>query len=135
VRRLEPFLPGPASGPVLALGGPLSFWGGVDGDTAEIADRSHPDFGTSIAGGILWLPELRGSGGTPGAIASLIKLGLGPAAILMPKADANLLAGLIVAHRLYGTLVPYWKAATPPDAGFFKIDASGERRTMPTEGP
>lgn len=133
--RLGPILPGPASGRVLALGGPLSFWGGVDGDTSEIADRLHPDCGTRLAGRILWLPELRGSGGTPGAIASLIKFGLGPAAILTPQADANLLAGLIVAHRLYGTLVPYWQATTPPDAGIVQIDASGEMRAMPTEGP
>lgn len=122
---LVPFLAGEASGPVLALRAPISIWGGVDAETGMITDTQHPDRGRYLAGHVLWLPGLRGSGGTPGAMASLIRAGQGPAAILSPRGDANLLCGLLVSRKLYGTLVPYWLAAAPPAARHVAIDAAG----------
>lgn len=120
-----PLLAGPAEGRLLVLAAPISFWGGVDADTSAISELTHPDHGLCLAGAILWVPELKGSGGTPGAIASLIRAGLGPAAILMPKGDANLLAGLIVSQRLYDVTVPYCLAPKPPQGTHLRIGADG----------
>ena len=45
-----PLVPGTASGEVLALAEPLSFWGGYDAATGRIIDRWHPDHGSNCAG-------------------------------------------------------------------------------------
>lgn len=123
--QLVPLLAGAAAGPVLKLQAPISIWGGVDPNTGTIVDRQHPDEGRCIAGHVLWLPSLRGSGGTPGALASLIRAGFGPEAVLSPKGDANMLCGLIVAEKLYGKLVPYWLAVDPPGASHVTISMTG----------
>ena len=49
-------VPGAASGPVLKLDEPLSFWGGLDSATGRIIDRLHPQHGASVAGRILMMP-------------------------------------------------------------------------------
>lgn len=123
--QLVPLLAGAAAGPVLKLQAPISIWGGVDPDTGIIVDRQHPDEGRCIAGHVLWLPCLRGSGGTPGALASLIRAGCGPEAVLSPKGDANMLCGLIIAEKLYGKLVPYWLVVDPPRASYVTISKAG----------
>lgn len=129
--QLVPLLAGAAAGPVLELQAPISIWGGVDADTGIIIDRQHPDQGRCIAGHVLWLPGLRGSGGTPGALASLIRAGCGPAAILSPTGDANVLCGLIIAEKLYGKLVPYWLSLDPPGASYVTIGKTGLLASTP----
>jgi predicted aconitase with swiveling domain len=52
---------GTASGHLMVLTDPLSFWGGVDPATGTIIDRSHPAVGASVAGTILFMPHGRGS--------------------------------------------------------------------------
>ena len=47
--------------PALALTAPISFWGGVNPRTSEIADPRHPQFGRAIAGQVLCLPATIGS--------------------------------------------------------------------------
>lgn len=123
--RFEPLLAGQAEGDVLILRSPISIWGGIDEDTGTIVDAQHPDRDMSVSGRVVWLPGLRGSGGTPGALASLIRAGRGPSAILMPSGDANLLCGLIVGQRLYGTLVPYLVGPQPPASARVAIRRDG----------
>jgi predicted aconitase with swiveling domain len=61
---------GEASGEVLRLDEPLSFWGGLDPTTGRIIDRRHPQVGESVADRVLVMP----SGRVPvAAAASCVK--------------------------------------------------------------
>ncbi len=42
-------VPARAEGPVLALEGPLSLWGGLDPQSGEIIDRRHPQSGEILS--------------------------------------------------------------------------------------
>ncbi len=97
---------GVARGSVLKLSEPLSFWGGFDPTDGRILDVAHPQAGQSISDKILVLPGSRGSAGTPAGIAEALRLGVGPAAILLLKPDVNITIGAQVAARLYGLAIP-----------------------------
>ena len=45
-----------ASGPALVLDEPLSFWGGLDPATGEIAEANHPQRGEVVTGRMLVMP-------------------------------------------------------------------------------
>ncbi len=98
--------PGTASSPVLHLDEPLSFWGGFDPITGTIIDRAHPQVGASLAGRIVTMPGSRGSSATPGALGEALRLGTGPAGLIITKADINLVAGAMVAATLYASNCP-----------------------------
>lgn len=93
---------GEASGPVLSLDEPLSFWGAFEPRTGVIIDVHHPQRGTCVKDTMLLMSETRGSGSAPGAIAEAIRLGTAPAAIILAKPDINLAVGAEVAEALYG---------------------------------
>lgn len=97
---------GTAQGALLKLDAPLSFWGAFDPRDGRILDIHHPQMGEIVKGKVLLLPETRGSGTAPGAIAEAIRLGTGPAAILLGAADMNLAIGANVAETLYGRACP-----------------------------
>ena len=97
---------GQATGPVLVLSEPVSFWGAFDPRSGKIVDVHHPEVGVAMAGHILMLKETRGSGGTPGGIAEAIRLGTGPSGIILITPDINLAVGAAVASRLYNKHCP-----------------------------
>ncbi len=97
--------PGTATGAVLRLDLPLSFWGGVDAG-GTIVDRHHPQAGTSVTGRVLAMTSGRGSSSSSSVLAELLRSGAGPAAVLLTEADAVVALGAIVTGELYGTLVP-----------------------------
>ena len=97
---------GEASGEVLALSAPLSFWGGVDATTGTIIDRRHPQFGESVRGRMLVLPHGKGSSSASSVLAECLRLDTGPAAIILDESDEILLAGAVVAAELYGAACP-----------------------------
>jgi predicted aconitase with swiveling domain len=99
-------VPGAASGAVLRLDEPLSFWGGLDPATGTIIDRRHPQGGASVAGRILMMPAGRGSSSGSATLAEALRLGAGPAAILMLERDAIVVVGAMVAAELYGLACP-----------------------------
>jgi predicted aconitase with swiveling domain len=99
-------VPGTASGPVLKLDEPLSFWGGLDPATGAIIDRLHPQRGARVAGRILMMPGGRGSSSGSATLAEALRLGNGPAAILMLERDAIIVVGAMVAAELYGIACP-----------------------------
>jgi predicted aconitase with swiveling domain len=99
-------LAGEASGELLVLSTPVSFWGGVDAASGDIIDRRHPEFGQSVAGRILALPHGKGSSSASSVLAECLRLGTGPAAIILDHSDEILLAGALVARELYGTVCP-----------------------------
>lgn len=97
---------GPIEGEIVRLDEPLSFWGGFDAATGCVIDRVHPQHGSRLTGKVVAMPGSRGSSGTPGVLGESIRLSTGPAALLVTKADVNLMAGAITAHTLYGSLCP-----------------------------
>jgi uncharacterized protein len=97
---------GAASGPVLLLDEPLSFWGGLDSATGAIIDRLHPQCGASVAGRMLMMSGGRGSSSGSATLAEALRRGKGPAAILMLERDAIVLVGAMVAAELYGLACP-----------------------------
>jgi predicted aconitase with swiveling domain len=98
--------PGEARGPILVLSEPLSFWGAFDPRTGMIVDSHHPQRGEILGGRILLLPETRGSGSAPGAIAEAIRCSTAPLAIILLKPDVNLAIGSFIAAVLYGRHCP-----------------------------
>jgi predicted aconitase with swiveling domain len=99
--QAEVLLPGPAvDAKGLALTAPISFWGGVDPKTSEIADPRHPERGQMIAGTVLLIPETVGSSSAAAILLELVHGQRAPAAIVLHEPDAILLLGLIVAKEM-----------------------------------
>lgn len=97
----EVLIEGPAvEAPALALTAPISFWGGVNPKTSEIADPRHPEFGEVIAGQALLVPATIGSSSASAILLELVHGGRAPAAIVLHEPDAILLLGLIVAREM-----------------------------------
>lgn len=116
VRLLAPWA-GALEAPVWAWNAPLSFWGGLDPLTGRVSDRHHPGFGRTATGTILCLPSGRGSSSSSSVLAESLRLGTGPAAILLLEADPVIVTGALVAEDLYGAPCPVgvvedWAACT-----------------------
>lgn len=77
---------------------PISFYGGVDPDTAVIVEKGHVLEGVSIAGKILIFPW--GKGSTVGSyiIYRLYKNGLAPTGIVNIKAEPIVTVGAIISN-------------------------------------
>ena len=119
---------GEAEGTALVLTQELSFWGGVEVETGQIIDHSHPDIGKNVAGKILVMPSGRGSSSSSSVLAEMIRLGTGPIGIIMARADPILTVASLVAQSLYGVQCPVVVCAID---GF----ATGDRvRISPTGG-
>jgi predicted aconitase with swiveling domain len=97
---------GDASGWLLVLTEPLSFWGGVDPGSGRIIDRSHHAVGESVTGKILSMPHGRGSSSSASVIAETIRNGVGPVGFILAEPDEIVVTGVFVANSLYGTSVP-----------------------------
>jgi predicted aconitase with swiveling domain len=96
---------GSASGRVLRLDVPLSFWGGTD-SRGVIIDGHHPQHGKAIAGTVLVMRSGRGSSSSSYVLAEQLRIGTGPCAIVLAERDAIVTLGAMVAQELYGTHVP-----------------------------
>jgi predicted aconitase with swiveling domain len=101
-------VPGTARGEVVRLDEGLSFWGGYDPETGTIIDRSHPQRGQSLAGKIVVMPQGRGSSSASSVLAEALRLGTGPAAIVLGEPDQILVIGSLVAGLLYGVECPIY---------------------------
>lgn len=97
---------GVASGDVLVLDEPLSFWGGFDARDGRILEAAHPQRGHSVQGRVLMMLRGKGSAGTPAAFAESIRNGSGPAAIILVEPDVNIAIGACVAASLYEKHIP-----------------------------
>lgn len=96
---------GSASGILLVLDEPLSFWGGSD-HAGTIIDRHHPQQGESFAGKVLAMRSGRGSSSSSYVLAEQLRRGTGPAAIILAEPDAIIVLGALVARELYGLSIP-----------------------------
>jgi predicted aconitase/predicted aconitase with swiveling domain len=122
-------IPGDAQGPLLRLGAPISFWGGVDPGTGRITQPRHPDHGRSVAGTVLALPGTIGSSSSSAVLLELVHAGRAPRALLLAEADAILVLGVVVAREMgYGSLpvVECDVAALPAaDAATVRVSQAG----------
>lgn len=119
---------GSASGEVLKLDAPLSFWGGVDPD-GTIVDRHHPQRGRSVRGRVLAMTSGRGSSSSSSVLAELLRSGAGPTAVLLTEPDAIVVLGAIVAAELYAISTPV--VALSPEGFAALVD--GETVTVRAE--
>ena len=92
---------GCADAATLVLQEPLSFWGGLDATSGQIIERRHPQCGSSISNRILVMRAGRGSSSGSSVLAEAIRLGTGPAGIVMLSRDAIVTVGAMVAAELY----------------------------------
>ena len=104
--NVEVLISGDVSGLALRLSEPLSFWGGVDPTTGLIVEERHPQHGQSITAKILSMPHGRGSSSSSAVLAESLRLGTGPAAIVLDQIDSILMVGALVARELYGKVCP-----------------------------
>ena len=123
-------VPGEAEGPLMRLGAPISFWGGVDPTTGRIADPRHPDHGRCIAGAVLLVPEAVGSSSSSAVMLELLRGGVAPAAVLMGRADAILALGVVVAREMGYAGIPVLETPAEALAGW----AEGTGLRVGTEG-
>lgn len=106
IRTAKAYAPGEAEGSALVLAQELSFWGGVEVETGNIIDHSHPDIGGNVAGRILVMPSGRGSSSSSSVLAEAIRLGTGPLGIVLARPDPILTVASLVAQSLYGVRCP-----------------------------
>jgi predicted aconitase/predicted aconitase with swiveling domain len=99
-------LEGTAAGRVVATCEPLSFWGGVDPETARVMDVRHPLHGTAVAGSILMMPTTRGSCTGSGVLLDLALNGRAPAALVFTEPEDVVTLGAIIAGELFGRRLP-----------------------------
>jgi predicted aconitase with swiveling domain len=107
---------GPVNGTALVLAEPLSFWGGLDPATGEIVEANHSQRGEVVTGRILVMPSGRGSSSSATVLAESIRLGTGPAAIVLGETDEIITIGALVAEALYGVTTAVYVASPGDDA-------------------
>ncbi len=66
----------------------------------------HPQHGATIGGRVLVMPGTRGSTSGTGVLAESLRLGTGPAAIVVAGADVPIVTSVPVADLLYGRSIP-----------------------------
>ena len=99
-------VPGTANGRALVLDQPLSLWGGLDPETGRIVEANHPQLGETVTGRILVMPSGRGSSSSATVLAEALRLGTGPAGIVLGEPDEIIAIGSVVAAELYGGEIP-----------------------------
>lgn len=128
--RGEVLIAGTAEAPVLCLGKPISFWGGVDPFSGRITDPRHPEHGAVIGGQVLVLPGTIGSSSSSAVMLELMASGRAPAALILAEPDAILVLGVVVAREMGHGSIP---ALIVPraDQGAF---AGARRATITADG-
>jgi len=112
--QAETLIDGTATGTVLRLDAPISFWGGVDPETSAICLAGHPQEGQRIAGTILVIDRLIGSSSSSAVMLELLYRSIGPAALILGGRDAILPIGSLVAQQMGWTPCPVLLLAKPP---------------------
>lgn len=120
-------MPGRGYGELTTLAQPLSFWGGVEAETGVIIDANHPQLGESLAGRIVSMPHGRGSSSASSVLAEALRLGTGPAGLILDEADQIIVIGVLVARRLYGVECPVVVGPAPaPKPGIWTLEVGEE---------
>lgn len=134
-------LPGLAEGPVLAMAEGLSFWGGVDPETARVIDAHHPAHGAGLAGAVVMMPTSRGSCSGSGVMLDLMLNDRAPAALIFSEPEDILTLGALIGAEMFGRTVPVLRVSAEDFArlsavAHLRIDAdaiTGEGVSVPIE--
>ena len=121
---------GDAAGPIVVLGEPLSFWGGVDPSSGTVIDVHHPLHGASLAGAIVLMPTSRGSCSGSGVLLELALSGRNPAALVFSGPEDTLTLGAIVASEMFGRRIPVIRLSE----GAFAALSSAKEATITPDG-
>jgi predicted aconitase with swiveling domain len=105
-RQGHALVAGEASGPALVLDHGLSFAMGFDVETGVITDVHSSFTGVRLTGRILVMPSGRGSSSASTSFAEALRLGTGPAGIIVAEVDEILAIGSMVARTLYEVACP-----------------------------
>lgn len=119
---------GEASGDLVALVEPLSFWGGVDDETGRIIDGHHPQAGTSLAGAALLMGATRGSSSSTSTLLECIRRRTAPAMLLLTDPDPILVVAAVVAWEMYDrgpSVVLLVEAPDTEDVSWVQVDPEG----------
>ena len=100
------FINADAKGQILVCEEGLSFWGGVDPDTARIIDVHHPNYGDIVSRKIVMMSSSRGSCSGSGVLLQLALKGLAPAALIFCEPESILTLGAIISDRLFDCPIP-----------------------------
>ena len=128
-----------ASGPLLRLAEPVSFWGGVDEKTGQIIDQHHPKFQVCVAGTALLMGAARGSSSSSSTLLECVRLGTAPAMLLLTERDTILAVGVAAAWEIYGRGPSVVLLPASPDARDgeqIRVDQQGRiyAATAPADG-
>jgi predicted aconitase with swiveling domain len=104
--QARPVIAGAGAGQVLRLTQPVSFWGDVDPYTGKLTNPREAWHGTSIAGRVFVLPELRGSSSGSAVMLELLAGGHAPAALILGRIDAIIGLGILVAREMGWPTIP-----------------------------
>jgi predicted aconitase with swiveling domain len=123
----------------LVLRQTISIAGGLSLETGRIIDIHAPQQGALVAGQILVMPVGRGSSTSSTALAESLRLGTGPAAIILPGTDQILVMGSLIARMLYDVDCPIVVASEHDHAAIrtgdhVAIRADGSFRVDPRSG-
>ncbi|KAK1241746.1 hypothetical protein MKX07_007569 [Trichoderma sp. CBMAI-0711] len=100
------YVHGIASGPLIASGLELSFWGGVDPQTSQVIDHHHPLRGRFLQDAILAIPGGRGSCSGSGVLLELLLSGKGPKALIFSRREDILTLGVVVSEEIFHKSIP-----------------------------
>ena len=125
--QADVLLGGRASGTVLRMDAPVSFWGGISPATSEVVLAGHPQRGERIAGRVLVLPQPIGSSSSASVILELLRKGLGPRALILGVRDAILPIGVLVARQMNWDVIPVLVMVDSPfqTGDMLRIDEDG----------
>ncbi len=125
--RTDILIEGEAEGTVLRFEAPISFWGGVNPETAVVSLAGHPQFGEVIADRILVIPQLVGSSSSSAVMLELLYRNIAPRALILGDRDAILPVGVVVAGQMGWSTIPVLILANP-------VLQSGDRVRVDREG-
>lgn len=86
---------------LLASDTSLSFWGGIDPETAKVVDQTHPLFGETVTDKIFCIPSGRGSCTASQVLLELILNNVAPRAIVMREVDGLACVGALIAQEIF----------------------------------
>ncbi len=109
----NPILKGQATGPALFTDKAFNFTAAftkpenlLPGGKAIVRDRHHPWFKTNVKDKVLFIPTAIGSTHTGLVLLDLVRLGKGPAAMVVDSADSLLVSGVVLSEVWYGISIP-----------------------------
>lgn len=102
---------------------PISFVGGVDISSGNVADYRHANYRRNISGKIFAFPFGKGSSGAGLVLMEMLRIGTAPAALINIRTDPVILTGPLICKHFYGQILPVFNLS---EADYPKLAAARE---------